>query len=341
MRWHLFRTVEYYPFDVWSVGMGYVRGQSRALRWRFKNVLFYFDGQVDYSLRGLDDLEDLRKFLRRNFDAAFVKRVGGEIRRATGDLLLITKKAFCDRKSLARHFDEFLQMHQRFFAVFQTPELAQYLVPEKNKKLLERFGMDRDYAARQLAEVERISRSRLGKIMKLPRQTALFLVPAEVKRWLVAGCYPKDIRKRKQWVLWLQAGQEKMFYNKVARRIFYREYGQYLDKSKPRQLVGRPAYPGKVSGRVFRAMSDQDVKKAPHGAVLVCPMTRYTITSYLKRVSAIVTDHGGITCHAAVIGREFKIPTVVNTGRATEVFNTGDKVEVDAERGIVRKLDKR
>lgn len=57
-----------------------------------------------------------------------------------------------------------------------------------------------------------------------------------------------------------------------------------------------------------------------------------------RKVSAIVTDQGGITCHAAIMAREPKAPTVIGMKRATDVFKTGNRVEVDAERGIVRKL---
>lgn len=58
----------------------------------------------------------------------------------------------------------------------------------------------------------------------------------------------------------------------------------------------------------------------------------------LKACSAIVTNEGGLSCHAAIIARELKKPCVIGTKIATEVFKNGDRVEVDANRGIVRKL---
>ncbi len=338
MRWYLFRAVEYYPFDVWSIGVGYVRGKNRALRWRFKNILFYFDGNVEYSLRSVRDLEDLRKFLRRNLNAAFARRVGREIRNAARDLVVITKKAFRNKISLAKHFDEFLHAHQRFLAVFQTPELAQYLVPEKDKKLLRRFGMDRDYAARHLATIEDVSRSGLARITKLPWSTALMLLPREVREWLATGTLPKDLRTRKLFALLLTDGKEKIFWNADAKRLFNREYKQHLSAPPKGEVSGTTAYPGQARGRVYRAMSDGDVAKMPRGAILVCSMTRYTIAHHLPRAAAIVTDQGGMTCHAAVIARELKIPTVMGTNRATDMFKTGDRVKVDADKGVVRKL---
>ena len=60
----------------------------------------------------------------------------------------------------------------------------------------------------------------------------------------------------------------------------------------------------------------------------------------MKRASAIVTDEGGITCHAAIIARELKVPCVIGTKIATQVLNDGDLVEVNANQGIVKILKK-
>ncbi len=60
--------------------------------------------------------------------------------------------------------------------------------------------------------------------------------------------------------------------------------------------------------------------------------------SYLTRLSGIIVDHGGITSHAAIVSREMGIPCVIGTKIATKVFKDGDMVEVDANKGIVRKI---
>ena len=60
--------------------------------------------------------------------------------------------------------------------------------------------------------------------------------------------------------------------------------------------------------------------------------------AFYKKAKAIVTDEGGITSHAAVIAREHKIPCVVGTKKATIILKDGDTVEVDAAKGIVRKI---
>ena len=60
----------------------------------------------------------------------------------------------------------------------------------------------------------------------------------------------------------------------------------------------------------------------------------------LTRAAAIVTDEGGITVHAAIFAREFKIPCIVGTKIATQILKDGDWVEVDANKGVVKILKK-
>lgn len=59
----------------------------------------------------------------------------------------------------------------------------------------------------------------------------------------------------------------------------------------------------------------------------------------MKKAGAIVTDEGGILFHAAVVSRELSIPCIIGTKIATQVLKDGDLVEVDAEKGIVKKLE--
>ena len=60
----------------------------------------------------------------------------------------------------------------------------------------------------------------------------------------------------------------------------------------------------------------------------------------MKKAAAFVTDEGGITCHAAIIAREMKKPCIVGTKIATKVLHDGDLVEVDADKGVVRILER-
>jgi pyruvate,water dikinase len=58
----------------------------------------------------------------------------------------------------------------------------------------------------------------------------------------------------------------------------------------------------------------------------------------MKKAAAIVTDEGGVTCHASIISRELKIPCIVGTRIATKVINDNDTIEVNANHGVVKIL---
>lgn len=74
------------------------------------------------------------------------------------------------------------------------------------------------------------------------------------------------------------------------------------------------------------------------GDILVSDTTGPEMMIAIQKASAIVTDEGGMMSHAAVVAREFKIPCVVGTTYATEVFKDGDFIEVNANSGVVRKI---
>ncbi|MBI5729435.1 MAG: hypothetical protein HY983_04335 [Candidatus Magasanikbacteria bacterium] len=80
------------------------------------------------------------------------------------------------------------------------------------------------------------------------------------------------------------------------------------------------------------------MSKFTDGNILVSNVTDPTLLPIMKKANAFVTNMGGLTCHAAIVAREMKKPCVVGTKIATHVFKDGDMVEVDAERGIVRKI---
>lgn len=335
-RWFLFMKVSgFFPFDTFIVQDGYVHGKNLAFKWRLKNVFFYFTDGYEHSFRGLKDMKELAKILRRDLNKKFAERVGRAIRRAADDFLRATKKAFKSKAALKKYFPEFLDAYASFICIFQTPQLAHYSNPEKDKKLLYQFGLSRDYAAKVLAKAENIYRPRL--ISLIGHKKALYLMPEEVKRYLKTVKLPADLNKRKTWAVLTANRQTKVYWNEAADKVFKKEYFDFVAKGKKTRLVtGQSAYQGKVIGRVYLALNDRQFKKVPKGAVLVCSMTRYTVAPYLRKVAAIVTDQGGITCHAAILAREFKVPTVIGTRNATNVFRTGDLVEVDADKGLVR-----
>lgn len=104
------------------------------------------------------------------------------------------------------------------------------------------------------------------------------------------------------------------------------------------ELKGQSAFKGYAKGRVRIIKNKHRIHELQDGEILVSPMTTPHFLSAMKRAAAIVTDEGGITCHAAIVAREFQKPCIVGTKTATKVLKDGDFVEVDATRGVVKKI---
>ncbi len=100
-------------------------------------------------------------------------------------------------------------------------------------------------------------------------------------------------------------------------------------------LQGSPASPGFVSGQVKKIGSINEFSKLNKGDILVTQMTTPDMVPIMKKASAIVTDTGGLTSHAAIVSRELGIPCVVGTREATRKLHDGDIVTVDATAGKV------
>ena len=101
-------------------------------------------------------------------------------------------------------------------------------------------------------------------------------------------------------------------------------------------VKGIPASPGIAYGKAVVALSvEEAARKMSKGAVLVTRMTDPDWVPYMKLASAIVTDEGGMTAHAAIVSRELGIPAVVGTGNATKVIRDNMEITVDGSRGVV------
>lgn len=121
------------------------------------------------------------------------------------------------------------------------------------------------------------------------------------------------------------------------------EYDVSKDEGLKREVKGQIANPGIARGNVIIFKeglgSLAEKMEAMHkGNVLVATNTSPDLMTAIHKASAIVTNEGGLLSHAAVVSREFNIPCIIGTKIATKVFKDGDLVEVDANKGIVRRI---
>lgn len=136
-------------------------------------------------------------------------------------------------------------------------------------------------------------------------------------------------------------GEYKIFFGDEAGAKF-RELVPPIDHEATTELKGSTAVRGKITGTacVYRWGDDLEEKQKviKEHQILIAGQTRPAMMPIIRLAKGIVTDEGGVTSHAAIVSRELGIPSVIGTIHATQVFKDGDKVELDADHGIVRKL---
>ncbi|MDP3994489.1 MAG: PEP-utilizing enzyme [bacterium] len=117
-------------------------------------------------------------------------------------------------------------------------------------------------------------------------------------------------------------------------------------RSKKIILRGQSACGGTAEGTVRIISGDvlndemlvKDLEKVKEGDILVTTMTRPLFVMVMRKVKAIVTDKGGVLCHAAMVSREFGIPCVVGTKAGTKILKDGQRVLVNANEGLIYEI---
>ncbi len=110
------------------------------------------------------------------------------------------------------------------------------------------------------------------------------------------------------------------------------------EESSANALSGFAASGGVFEGTARIVMGVHELNRIEQGDVLVTPTTSVAYNIILPKLNAIVTDRGGALCHAAIVSREFGIPAVVGTNKATATIEDGAKIRVDGDTGTVTLL---
>jgi phosphohistidine swiveling domain-containing protein len=153
--------------------------------------------------------------------------------------------------------------------------------------------------------------------------------------------YLNEIEKRKKgMIMYVESGSLKTKiefgeYQTLRKKVLGNIYGSEMCSI----VKGTVACKGFITGKVCVVSGINEFNKFKSGEILVTSMTRPEFVPIMKKAKAIITDEGGITCHAAIVSRELNIPCIIGTNNATRILKDGDFVEVDAEKGIIKILE--
>jgi len=175
----------------------------------------------------------------------------------------------------------------------------------------------------------------ISKRLNLSLMEVRFMLPEEMKKALLEKKINRqEIKKRKKFcVYYVEKNKDEVFVGEKAKKIA-KTVERKMDKTP--EIKGQTGCVGKAIGVVKIIFRPKDMTKMKKGDILVSIATDPDIVPAMKKASAIVTEQGGVTSHAAIVSRELNIPCVIGTKIATKVLKDGQLVEVDANKGIVK-----
>ena len=148
--------------------------------------------------------------------------------------------------------------------------------------------------------------------------------------------YAKQLSKESLLMIDTKKKVWRYYFGKEARTIFNKETAVRMQKIS--EFKGMVAAKGRAIGVVKIVHGAKDMSKMKKGNIIVSSMTKPEFIGAIKKASAIITDEGGVTCHAAIIARELNIPCIIGTKIATKILKDDDRVEVNANHGVVKIL---
>ncbi len=213
-----------------------------------------------------------------------------------------------------------------------------YMDQDSLNKLFPLFKAGRLYAEPIYSKTESFFRDlakAIGEKEQVDPELLTCLTQTELEAYLKVGFLPNIEKLKERFessVILVENGEIEIFTGEQVDNL-EREFFEKNDN-----VTGRMVYPGKVTGRVRLVRDPFKQHEFNQGDILVTGMTRPEFVPFMEKSAAIVTDAGGMLCHAAITAREMKTPCIIGTENATKVLQDGDIIEVDATKGIVRKI---
>ena len=145
-------------------------------------------------------------------------------------------------------------------------------------------------------------------------------------------------RSKEGFVLEVKNDEKRLIVGKEAASINDEMERRMKSHGDEKIITGFIASQGYARGIARVVLNKEDFSKFQEGEILVTGMTRPEFVPLMKKAAGIVTNEGGITCHAAIVSRELGKPCIIGTQNATKLIKDGDLVEVRANHGTVRVL---
>ncbi|MBU2100890.1 hypothetical protein KKG83_06675 [Candidatus Micrarchaeota archaeon] len=148
-----------------------------------------------------------------------------------------------------------------------------------------------------------------------------------------------SVNKRNEFVLLIfSKGKQFVFTDEKAKKAFKVAVKEISPEKFTGILKGTSATKGKAKGKARIVFHISHITGFKKGRILVAPNTNPAYVPAMKKASAIITDEGGVTCHAAIVSRELGVPCVIGTKFATSLLKNNDLLYVNATEGIIKRM---
>ncbi|QQR78086.1 MAG: hypothetical protein IPJ68_03265 [Candidatus Moraniibacteriota bacterium] len=300
-----------------------------------RNICIFRNGVWDAyrhpALNGEINAILLKKIIE---NPAYVESLFLQAQEKIQDLRNLCMRTDLSQKEFMTFIDFLLEAWDSLYVALHIPSDKRFSEEDRDLAFRFRKGIDQfEYQA--FNHVRTILRTRYPDF----GSQSDFLMLEEVSSGNIPSLSSLALRKKEKLILVDDMLTSSSEFDELQVKFDFR-LEESVDVSDMSEFPGQVACFGVVRGRVRRVIKNEDMKSFRDGEVLVSPMTIPTFLPIMKRAIAFVTDEGGITCHAAIVAREMKKPCIIGTKIATQVLHDGDLVEVDADRGVVRVIER-
>lgn len=364
-------------FRDWSIAyceltwISATREFDKQFGWAYSDFIFVWDGKKETIYRAREEhIHGMFSFINKRIscDKNFIKKISQKLLSDIKEYKKLLDKWLelnfdnLNQKEilliLSTLKERYLPILPRFLIIMYFPQQIEQFYPECQEKFKKEVKICLNTRAKVdkiLAPLTEIILRKVGEyILKKLKVTQAnkfgrFLSFTEMQN-ILAENYNKNFIKKLKKIL----HRRSRYFLFAGGKVRYGTLKNYL-RTKGWKLLpyifnkgislirGHLTYKVKklIVGRVKIVENKEELSKISKGDIIVSPMTTPEYAPIFKKVSAIVTDEGGITCHAAIVSRELKIPCIIGTKIATKVLKDGDLVEVDAEKGMITIIKKK
>ncbi len=295
----------------------------------------------------LKDREQFGQFVIARFatDESSIRNFCQTLRMQADDLLEFVEKYSHDIgtpevfASYIKRFNTYTGYHitPRHLVDFLPSSLLEKYLPHLEEA---RLSVEKVYV--QTEECMQAFAQQVSRVVGYDSNLVLLCTQKEIENYFQVGHLPTaaELTSRQSATTILRSAQEERLFvgKEEADRIEQQINAVHLSQATS-EIKGTIAFPGHVCGTARIVFKPEAATVFQRGDILITLMTRPDYLLLMEKAAAIVTDAGGVLCHAAITAREMKKPCVIGTKVATQLFKDGDQVEVDADSGFIRRIE--